>query len=177
MGDPMNERLLKPVVDSSDHETVLRPEEAAERAKVCCPKRAADFGSGPHLTSETQELLKSRLRAAAVIQLIGFGIFLVRHITGVLTTDPLHPVLLGSHIFVVLVLGVMALPLCRTCTVTLKKLRVSELIIFGLPAVFFLLLQYRVTSDAAERGFMPPVMPFWLLLIFTYALFIPNTWR
>jgi serine/threonine protein kinase len=27
------------------------------------------------------------------------------------------------------------------------------------------------------RGFMPPPMAFWLLLIFTYGMFIPNTWR
>src|SRR5262249_1305352 len=31
--------------------------------------------------------------------------------------------------------------------------------------------------DYAARGFMPPPLPFWLLLIFTYAMFIPNTWR
>src|SRR5262249_41002447 len=52
-----------------------------------------------------------------------------------------------------------------------------ELVIFGLPAVFFLLLQRRVTLDDVARGFMPPPMPFWLLLIFTYGMFIPNTWR
>jgi hypothetical protein len=59
----------------------------------------------------------------------------------------------------------------------LRKLRVAELAIFGLPAVFFLLLQHRVTLDDAARGFMPPPLPFWLLLIFTYGMFIPNTWR
>ena len=156
---------------------MLVPEHTA-RAKVCCPKRDNVFGSGPHLTKETQDLLKGRLRAAAIILLIGFGIFLVRHVFGVLTTEPLHPLLLGSHIFVVLVLAVMALPLCRSCTVTLKKLRVSELIIFGLPAAFFLLLQHRVTTDAVlQHGHTPAPMPFWLLLIFTYAMFIPNTWR
>lgn len=172
----MNERFLKPNSMTSDLATVLEPEEK-RKAKVCCPKREQALGSGPHLTSETQELLKSRLRAAAIIQLIGFGIFLVRHVTGVLMGEPLYPSLLGAHIFVVLVLAVMALPLCRSCTVTLKKLRASELIIFGLPGAFFLLLQYRVTTDAVARGFMPAPMPFWLLLIFTYALFIPNTWR
>jgi tRNA A-37 threonylcarbamoyl transferase component Bud32 len=173
----MNNRLLKPASSTSDLATVLVPEESAARAKVCCPKRDNVFGSGPHLTKETQELLKGRLRAAAIILLIGFGIFLVHHVFGVLTTQPLYPLLLGSHIFVVLVLGVMALPLCRSCTVTLKKLRVSELIIFGFPAAFFLMLQYRVTLVSVAREHMPAPMPFWLLLIFTYAMFIPNTWR
>jgi serine/threonine-protein kinase len=78
---------------------------------------------------------------------------------------------------VVLVLGFSAAPLCRQCAVSMKKLRISELIIFGLPAAFFLMLQHRVTLEDAGRGFMPPPMPFWLLLIFTYGMFIPNTWR
>jgi serine/threonine-protein kinase len=38
-------------------------------------------------------------------------------------------------------------------------------------------LQHRTTLDDVARGFMPPPMPFWLLLIFTYGMFIPNTWR
>jgi serine/threonine-protein kinase len=61
--------------------------------------------------------------------------------------------------------------------VSLRKLRAAELIIFGLPALFFLLLQHKVTLEAVAREFMPAPMPFWLLLIFTYAMFIPNTWR
>jgi serine/threonine-protein kinase len=51
------------------------------------------------------------------------------------------------------------------------------LIIFALPALFFLLLQKRMTLDTAVHGYLPPPMAFWLLLIFTYAMFIPNTWR
>jgi serine/threonine-protein kinase len=43
--------------------------------------------------------------------------------------------------------------------------------------MFFLILQHRVTLDDVARGFMPQPMSFWLLLIFTYAMFIPNTWR
>src|SRR5262249_5692184 len=95
----------------------------------------------------------------------------------VLTDEPLDPLLLGTHILVVLVLGFCSLPLCRNCSVPLKKLRAAELVIFGLPAVFFLLLQHRVTLTDVARNSMPPPLPFWLLLIFTYAMFIPNTWR
>src|SRR5207244_8341257 len=74
-------------------------------------------------------------------------------------------------------LGFGSVLLCRQCPVSLRQLRVAELIVFGLPAVFFLLLQRRVTLDDVARGFLPPPMPFWLLLIFTYGMFIPNTWR
>jgi hypothetical protein len=173
----MSSRLQQAPLSPVDGETILAPAKAAERAKVCCPKREVGDGSGPHLTKETLSLLRLRLRAAAFILLIGFGVFLVRHVVGVLTGEPLDPLLLGVHILVVLVLGFTSLPLCRQCPVSLRKLRVTELVIFGLPAVFFLLLQHRVTLSDVGRGVVPPPMSFWLLLIFTYAMFIPNTWR
>src|SRR5262249_46967841 len=160
-----------------DEETVLAPADGGARARICRPVPAIVTGSGPHLTVETQVLLRSRLRAAAFILLVGFGVFLVWHVVGLILGEPLDPVLLGCHVLVVLVLGFCSLPLCRKCPVSLRKLRVAELAIFGLPAVFFLLLQRRVTLDDAARGFMPPPMTSWLLLIFTYGMFIPNTWR
>src|SRR5262249_50363660 len=134
-------------------------------------------GTGPPLTNEAQALPRLRLRAAALILLAGFAVFLVRHVVGVLSGEPLDPLLLAAHVVVVLVLGFASVLLCRQRTVSMRQLRVAELIVFGLPAVFFLLLQRRVTLDEVARGFMPPPMPFWLLLIFTYAMFIPNTWR
>src|SRR5262245_51357368 len=160
-----------------ERETIVQPAaNGVERAKVCCPKREiAAEGSGPHLTKETQSLLRLRLRAAAFILLVGFGVFLVQRVVGVLSGEPLDPFLLGFHILVVLVLGFSTMPLCRQCPVSMRKLRVGELVIFGLPAAFFLLLQHRMTLTDATRSYMPP--PFWLLLIFTYAMFIPNTWR
>src|SRR5262245_20197250 len=172
----MNNRLHQAPLSPTDGETVLDPASAA-RAKVCCPKKGIVEGSGPRLTRETQDLLRSRLRAAAFILLVGFAAFLVRHVVGVLTSEPLDPWLLGAHVLNVLVLGFLSLPLCRQHPVSMKKLRVAELIIFGLPAAFFLLVQHRMTLDNAARGFMPSPMPLWLLLIFTYAMFIPNTWR
>jgi serine/threonine-protein kinase len=151
----------------------------SERMKVCCPKReiADHSGSGPRLTQETQGVLRYRLRAAAFILLIGFGAFLIRHLVGVFGEEPLDPWLLGSHILVVLALAASSLPLCRECCVSLRKLRLAELIIFGLPAAFFLLLQQRVTHSEFERGYMPTATAFWPVLIFTYGMFIPNTWR
>ncbi len=171
-------RLKQARLGTIDHETVVRPAaNAVERAKVCCPKRDIVAGSGPHLTTETQGLLRLRLRAAAFILLIGFAVFLVRHVVGVLAGEPLDPLLLGFHVLVVLVLGFGSILLCRRCPVSIQKLRVVEMVVFGLPALFFLALQHRSTLSDVSRGFMPPPMPFWLLLIFTYGMFIPNTWR
>jgi eukaryotic-like serine/threonine-protein kinase len=171
----MNSEIQTPL--SLKDETILDPAYGGNRANFCCPKRDNVNASGPHMTKETQVLLRFRLRAAALILLIGFGVFLVRHIVGLIAGEPLDTLLLGFHILVVLVLGACSLPLCRSCAVSLRKLRATELIVFGLPALFFLVLQHRVTLSEAARGFMPPPLPFWLLLIFTYAMFIPNTWR
>jgi serine/threonine-protein kinase len=173
----MNHRLQQAALSPLDQKTVQAPTGPAPPAKVCRPRQEIVAGSGPHLTNETQVLLRSRLRAAAFILLLGFSVFLIRHVIGVLSGEPLDPALLALHILVVLVLGVSALPLCRHCAISLRKLRLAELVIFGLPAVFFLTLQHRSTLSEAARNFLPPPMPFWLLLIFTYAMFIPNTWR
>jgi len=160
-----------------ERETILQPRVNEDApVKVCCPKREI-AGSGPHLTGETNTLLRYRLRASAFILLVGFAAFLVRHIVGVLSGEPLDAWLLGAHILVVCVLGLSLVPVCRHCTITMHKLRAAELIVFGLPALFFLLLQHRTTLSEVARSFMPPPMPFWLLLIFTYGMFIPNNWR
>ena len=170
----MNQRLQQAELNTFDQETVKFP---VRQAKVCRPRPEVVVGSGPHLSHETQVLLRSRLRAAASMLLLGFGVFLVRHVIGIRAGEPLDPAMLGLHILVVLVLGVCALPLWRRCALSLGQLRLAELVIFGLPAVFFLALEHRTTLSEAARSYLPSPTPFWLLLIFTYALFIPNTWR
>jgi serine/threonine-protein kinase len=58
----------------------------------------------------------------------------------------------------------------------LWQLRFKELLVFGLPAVFFLCLQYLTVTECAAHGFLPSLTSSWLLLIFTYAFLIPNHW-
>jgi serine/threonine-protein kinase len=166
----------------TDEEAVIQTtayvaEKAEKQANAPCPKRELVVGSGPRLTKQTEALLRLRLRAAALILLVGFGVFLVRHIVGALTGEPLSFVLLGFHILVVLVLAFRTVPLCGRCIVSMWKLRIEELIIFGLPAAFFLMLQHRMTLQNAAGGVTPTPLSFWLLLLFTYGMFIPNTWR
>jgi serine/threonine-protein kinase len=174
----MNTRSNKPLPQSYDRETVAHMAAGApEPTPVSQPRRRIVQGSGPHLTSQTQPLLRLRLRAAALVLLIGFGVFLGRHVAGVLGGEPLDPLLLGFHTLVVLVLSASLLLLRQRSPLSMRKLRVAELVIVGLPAAFFVLLQRRTTLLDAGRGFMLPPMSFWVLLIFTYAMFIPNTWR
>ena len=92
MGWPMKIRLKHAPPGNFGTETILQPAaDAGERREVCCPKREVVAGSGPHLTKETQGLLQSRLRAAAVVLLIGFGVFLVRHVAGWFTGERCLP--------------------------------------------------------------------------------------
>jgi len=60
-------------------------------------------------------------------------------------------------------------------------LRLAELFVFGLPAAFFVLKEYHEITTAVNladgRAFVPMLVGPWLLVIFTYAMFIPNTWQ
>jgi eukaryotic-like serine/threonine-protein kinase len=174
---PMN-RVNPAAFETLDRETVVQPApNAVEPADASSPKREIVAGSTPHLTKETQGLLRIRLRGAALMLLLGFGLFLVRHVAGVLSGEPVDSPLLSLHVLVVLVLAFVSIMLCRRSPLSMRTLRVAELVVFSFPAILFLLLQHRVTLSEAARGFMPAPMPFWLLLIFTYGMFIPNTWR
>src|SRR5260221_8305443 len=107
-------------------ETLLLPAaKGAARPRVCRPKREMVANSGPNLTNETQVLLRFRLRAAAFILLIGFGVFLVRHVAGLFMGEPLDSLLLSLHVLVVLALGFSSLPLCKEHAPSLGALRIA----------------------------------------------------
>ena len=54
-------------------------------------------------------------------------------------------------------------------------LRAAEWATFGLPALFFLAVQYFITRASCGKGVLDFPEGLWLVLIYTYALFIPNT--
>ncbi len=135
-------------------------------------------------------VLRDRLRAASIILCGGFLAFLIRgffvseeyNVTG----NPAWA-LLGPHIAVTILLGLIATKLCYRCTATLRALRISELIIFGIPALFFAWMQtYRACDGCSEIITQPlqyaaaypavTALP-WMLHIYIYGLFIPNTWK
>lgn len=139
-------------------------------------------GSAPHLSQETRDVLRGRLRITAVLFFVAFFVFLLRW--------PFywdewgqaeHRWLLYAHAGVTILLGLAALKLCRRCMLSLPMLRLAELIVFGAPAVFFLAKQYHEVAELANlesgHAYLPGVLTPWMLLIFAYALFIPNTWR
>lgn len=137
-------------------------------------------GSTPEITCELEGLLRRRLRLAAILLFVGFTVFLVWHVArfGLHLEEILGPGFFLLHIGVTAVLGVIAALLCRHCVLSIFVLRVCEWLIFGLPALFFLAAQYEAAAELAHRGHLMLEVGPWLVLMLTYALFIPNTvWR
>jgi serine/threonine-protein kinase len=134
-------------------------------------------GSDLGLSGETQEVLRSRLRIAALVLCLGFAIFLIWHFWILDVDRPIDGLLFAAHVLATLILGGCAAILCRRCALSVRVLRIEELLVFGVPAMFFLFLQgVEMVTCSAEAGMLPNVAGSWLVLIFTYALFIPNRW-
>jgi serine/threonine-protein kinase len=135
-------------------------------------------GSSTELAGETEQLLRSRLRSSSLLLFAGFAAFLVWHTFQVELGSWLPVMVYAAHVVCTLVLGAIAVSLLTRCRMTTNQLRGVELITFGLPTLFFMLLQHsRMTFSAASYGILPELASLWLLQIFTYALFIPNSWR
>src|SRR4051794_7264648 len=139
-------------------------------------------GSTPHLSAETRDLLRNRLRLAAIMFFVGFFAFLIRWAFYWSEWGKAeHMPMFYTHAIVTVVLGAFAVRLCRHCAYSLAKLRVAELVIFGCPALYFLVHSLDVNTYLANlpRGEarVEMIVTPWLLLIFTYAMFIPNTWQ
>jgi hypothetical protein len=156
--------------------------EAPSDSSVACVSSACRVhlvqGTGPELSGETENLLRSRLRSAALLLFAGFASFLVYHIAQLELVSFWNVVLLIDHCLTTLVLGLIGMALCKRCPMSTRQLRWIELITFGVPTVFFVLLEYNKTMVwTADHSLLPDVSTKWLLQIFVYALFIPNTWR
>lgn len=135
-------------------------------------------GSADALTSETDDLLRRRLRSASLVLFVGFLCFLVRSLFYLDRLEStLDHVMLANHVLVTVITGLVGFRLCMNCSFIAKHLRIFELVIFLDSAVFFMLLSYWVLTTSAPKGYLLPITPFWMMLLFVYALFIPNSLR
>ena len=156
----------------------MRPvEERASKGESSRPGVALIEGSTPELAHETLELLRSRLRTAVLVLFFAFATFLVLHYLAH------RHFRAGTYLSFLLpsagdnsVVGGVGIGLCRR-TLPLWWVRASEWLIFGLPAIFFAAMQYSLTLASCRRGVLDFPSGLWLVLIYTYALFIPNTVR
>jgi tRNA A-37 threonylcarbamoyl transferase component Bud32 len=141
-------------------------------------------GSTPHMSSETRSLLRTRLRTVAVLLFIGFGSFLLYSLVRWKMSDHLHAdyrSLFFSQVAVTTLMGLAAWKLCAKCDLSLTKLRVAEALVFGAPALLFVVLTYYKLQGYATldegHAHVANTSAAWVLLMFCYAIFVPNSWR
>lgn len=138
------------------------------------------------ITSATKALLGYRLRSAALVLFIGSAVFYawgsmrdVDAALGQLFLREERAVLRWCHLAHLLGLGTFAAFLWRsTESFCLRSLRWMEWGIFGLTTAFFVNVQhFDLLYTASLYNFIPSTLALWFTLIFTYAVYIPNTWQ
>ena len=135
-------------------------------------------GSTPQLSAETNNLLRDRLRVASLLLFAGLLAFFVRGLLDLGSNETTFDwILFANHAAITMITGIVGLRLCTECAKVRRHLRRAELAVFGGSAVFFVLVSCALLEETASEGYIRSVAPIWLLLIFTYALFVPNTWR
>jgi len=135
-------------------------------------------GSTPELSAETNDLLRERLRLASLLLFGGYIAFFVKKLFAINTYETTFDwILLAVHALIIMITGMVGMRLCTQCPKIRRHLRLAEVLVFGGSGVFFCLVSCTLLAETAEEGYIRSVAPIWLLLIFTYALFVPNTWR
>jgi hypothetical protein len=135
-------------------------------------------GSDSGQMEQLQDLLRARLRTAAMIMFAGFAAFLVWHTIRIELDSALKAAVYAAHFATTLVIASVGYWLATEYPLTTRQLRLMEMTLFGVPMAFFLLLQYEKASEWVDDfGTLPETAPCWVLMVFTYALFIPNSWR
>jgi serine/threonine-protein kinase len=147
-------------------------------------------GTGAGFTHEISCLLRSRLRLAILVLLVGFTMHFVRNVFRLGPTyDHRLYWLIFSGSEIAVMLGISALLWSRQ-VLSLKTLRTLELTVFGSITAFFAWVQVDTYHDGAVLRALVPgqegivfrlvgisAAMRWFVLIVLYGTFIPNTWR
>jgi serine/threonine-protein kinase len=147
-------------------------------------------GSGPGFTDELSFLLRTRLRLAILIVLVGFALHFLRNLLllgSAFDHRPLWLVFSGCEIAALVIASTL---LWSRRPLSIGSLRTLELTIFGMITAFLAWLQVDTYHDGALlRAIVPgheglvfrlvglSAALRWFLLIVLYGTFIPNTWR
>ncbi len=131
-------------------------------------------------SQSNNSLVQTRLQGASLALGFGFAIFAIWTCIRELTSSSLH---LGYGFLSVELLSTVALIgigiwLARVPNASSSCLRWCELTIFGIPTLFFAVLHYLEIVFMARIFDLIPQMPMagWILLIFSYAIFVPRSW-
>ena len=131
-------------------------------------------------TQSNNALFQTRLRAASLALGFGFAIFASWTCIRELTAGSLHlgyPFLSIELLSTATLIG-MGVWLGRVANASESCLRWCELLIFGIPTIFFAVLHYLEIIFMAQIFELIPQMPMsgWIILIFSYAIFVPRPW-
>ena len=125
-------------------------------------------------------LVQTRLQAASLAMGFGFAIFAIWTCIRELTSQSLHLGywFLSLHIISTVALIGVGVWLARTPNASSSCLRWCELVIFGVPTAFFSVIHYLELLFMAQTYVLIPQMPMagWIILIFSYAIFVPRSW-
>lgn len=139
-------------------------------------KLVADSGAG--LSQELSGLLRDRLRTASLLLTVAFLAFFLKNLLfpGELQTAWQWGLFWGQ--FGVFTLeALVAIRMRAGCLFFLERLRMTEWLVFGGPAIYLAAWGFIKLTESAAVGNLASVTPAWMLLIFVYALFVPNRWR
>jgi len=148
-----------------------------------CPFGGLMGDSADQFDQHLQPVLKRRLRTASLILFGAFAAFLVRnllapHIPESATLDVFIP-----HVLATVVMGGLFLLLRSERQFCVSNLRVIELFVFGLPAVFSTWMQFRIACncapgavESAQTSLLFSTIS-WLILMQLYGVFVPNPWK
>jgi eukaryotic-like serine/threonine-protein kinase len=134
--------------------------------------------SMPSLSTETGELRRSRLKAAALFLAFGFAVFFI---FGLLDPDSVAAMSILSLGFRVLLCAAVAGLLASKIDLSYLQLRALEYTFFGLLVLLMMVAQYVICSELIARGDLIHLVAaerggvFTLLVIMIlYGVFIPN---
>ena len=136
--------------------------------------------TGPPLSSVTDNLRRARLRAAAGFLAVSLlGLLAWRLLSA---TEPRSLVVL--HSAVVCGLGAAVVLLGSRVRLSARFVRVLEVVVFGLTALYLAAREYQSMLDAAEPGgalllvsSLKTTLIGTMILTFSYGMLIPNTWQ
>lgn len=135
-------------------------------------------GSRPDFSCECSDLVRDRLRLTAILLFVAYAAFAIKRILLPPASEtPVETMLAWSHLVLTAIVGLLAQRLCANCRHLISHLRMTEFLLFGLSALFFAMTGYVSLIRSADEGYLLPIIAPWLILIFTYALLIPNTWQ
>lgn len=153
-----------------------------ENARFCPNEGIVSAGSGS-IAYEVEGVLRVRLRAVSVILFFAFAAFLARHAYFGKYFGQWHLAVFALQGLVTVVMLLSSVFLCQRWGLTLRQLRIAELVVFGLPAVFLSYLQFTRGCEVLAGGtgrceliLVESCFP-WISLIYIYGLFVPNNTR